>query len=114
MTRDMATDAGERDMEGMPLPCPTCNGTGFSDAAPVEEKEGSEEPNPLVGEKAPDSAGATLMERLDARWRYEWMQNGAKHAARFFLLAVADEIEARSIHEVCDAVALYLRTEAER
>ena len=34
--------------------------------APVEDKEGSAEPNPLVGEKAPDSAGATLAERLAA------------------------------------------------
>ena len=45
--------------------CDLSRGTGgcncFPDfGAPVEEKEGSEEPNPLVGEKAPDSAGASV------------------------------------------------------
>lgn len=83
-------------------------------AAPVEEKEGSEEPNPLVGEKAPDSAGATLAERLaaivaEAIETWGPTSNAPIFASRI-LYAVADDMHARGEHQV---VAI-LRTEAER
>ena len=87
--------------------------------APVEEKEGSEEPNPLVGEKAPDSAGATpsgLVARLAVRWVDEAGIAGSylhpRHVewVRLLLLALADELWGRGEYQV----AHILRSEAER
>ena len=86
--------------------------------APVEEKEGSEEPNPLVGEKAPDSAGASegLVARLAVRWVDEAGIAGSylhpRHVewVRLLLLALADELWARGEYQV----AHILRSEARR
>ena len=97
--------------------------------APVEEKEGSEEPNPLVGEKAPDSAGATLMERLVRKWDAYADPPGLDNPLRvtsyatvgFFLRAVADEAQdiGRASSKQPEKDALYtfahhLRTEASK
>lgn len=129
----VAPRAGDTSRER--LVCADCRAVVATEYPPTIHDWPSCHPTPSATSAGPDSptvdlgaiGGETLVERLAKAWKEHYARGlgndahevleGDRNDARFFLNAIADEIEANA-KDVGDsrpaAVANYLRTEAER